>query len=242
MLYRSHAMIMQLPLSVSLKDSTNFDSYWPGPNAEAMAYLQSLTGRSDQAAVYLWGESGAGKSHLLQAVCHAAGERGAAAVYLPLQVSEQFSCDALDGLENVDMVCIDDIHAIAGNRDWELALIKLFERIHELTDGGLVITGNAPIAELGLDLPQLASRLAWGLLFQLRTLDSPDMLQALQLRASRRGFELPKETGRYLIRQCGHDMTTLFTTLESLDKASLAAKRRLTIPFIRSVLKTAHTG
>ena len=231
------AMIQQLPLSVGLRDSATFDSFLPGPNAQALDYLQRAIGKRKECAIYLWGQSGTGKSHLLQAVCHAAGYEGLAAIYLPLQTAEQFSCDALDGIEKMDMVCIDDIHAIGGQRDWELALIRLFERIYE-AGGGLVITGKTTVADLDLALPQLTSRLAWGLTFQLQALDEAGMLEALQLRASRRGFSLPQATGRYLIRYCSRDMGHLFDSLDSLDRASLAAKRKLTIPFIRSVLTT----
>lgn len=225
----------QLTLTLKLKDSATFASYWAGPNAEILAHLRQLIGSARQPAVYLWGVPGCGKSHLLQALCHAAGEQNSAAVYLPMRMADRFPREALQGLENVEMVCIDDIQAIAGDPDWELAFIHLFERIGE-TGAGLVVAGNAIPAELGFKLPQLASRLSWGLAFQLQPLSDADKLSALQLRASRRGIELPLESGRYLVRHYGQTMSDLYHALESLDQASLAAKRKLTIPFIRAAL------
>ena len=234
-------MNLQLPLTLVLKDGATFDSYYAGPNGEAVAHLRKLTGTPWEPGMYLWGGPGTGKSHLLQAVCHAAGERGVAAVFLPMRAADQFPREALQGLEKVGIVCIDDIHAIAGDYDWELAVIDLFERIRE-TGGILVVTGNAMPAQLGLQLTHLVSRLAWGLQLQLQALNEVDKLSALQLRASRRGISLPSESGRYLIRHYGSDMHPLFSALESLDRASLAAKRRLTIPFLREVLKDIDTG
>jgi len=225
----------QLPLNLSLRDSATFDSYVAGPNAQAVAYLRCLAGHGWEPGVYLWGAPGAGKSHLLQAVCHAAGAAGAAAVYLPMELADRFPSEALNGLENLSRICIDDIQAIAGRRDWEIALVHLIDRVHA-AGGGLVVTGHTAPMALGLELPQLASRLAGGLTLQLHALDEAEKLQALQLRAARRGLTLTVEAGRYLVRHYGQDMNRLFATLETVDHASLAAQRRLTIPFIRDVL------
>lgn len=232
---------MQLTLGLGLKDSATFDNYLPGPNGEALAYLSRLEGSPWKPGVYLWGEPGTGKSHLLQAVCHAAGSQGLAAIYLPMLTVDQLSYEALAGIEYIAMVCIDDIQAIAGYYEWEVALIGLLDRIHA-SGAGLVITGHAPPAALGLKLPPLASRLAGGLVFQLKPLNETDKLQALQEHALRRGLPLSAEAGRYLVRYHGRDMTTLLAALEALDQASLTAKRKLTVPFIRSVLSASEPG
>ncbi len=225
----------QLPLNLSLRDSATFDSYVAGPNAQAVDYLHRLAGHGWEPGVYLWGAPGSGKSHLLQAVCHAAGAVGAAAVYLPMELADRFPSEALNGLEHLSRICIDDIEAIAGRRDWEIALVHLIDRVHA-AGGGLVVTGNAAPPALGLELPQLASRLAGGLTLQLQILAEADKLQALQWRAARRGLTLTMEAGRYLVRHYGQDMNRLFTALETVDQASLVAQRRLTIPVLRDVL------
>lgn len=228
-------MHSQLPLSIGLKDSATFDSYFPGPNEEAVAFLKQLTGDRWEPYVYLQGGPGTGKSHLLQAVCHGAGEREQSAIYLPMEALAQFSHEALKGVENVNMVCIDDVHTIAGNRDWETALVRLFDRIEEM-HGGLVMSANAAPVNLGLQLPQLTSRLGTALLLVLDPLESAQQLQALQLRAARRGLVLSASAGRYLMRRFQQDPGAVFAALDTLDKASLAAKRKLTTAFMRSVL------
>lgn len=229
---------LQIPLTLGPKDSAAFESYFAGPNQEVLAHLRRSSEDVEATSVYLWGGSGVGKSHLLQAVCHAAGAQGRPAAYLPMRCADQFPCEALEGMENLGVVCIDDIQAIAGRRDWEMALVHLFERIRA-AGRRWVVAGNTVPAELGLELPQLMSRLAGGLVLRIQALDEADRLLALRLRASRRGFDLSEEAGRYLIRQLGNDMTTLVEALNALDRASLAAQRKLTLPFVRTVLKNA---
>lgn len=228
-------MGLQLPLSLGLRDSAVFANFVAGANAEALDYLQRCFGRGNEPLVYLWGESGSGKSHLLQALCHSAGAVGESAVYLPLQRSAEFPCEALNGLEAMAVVCLDDVDAVAGQLDWERALLGLFERVHA-SGCALAVTAGSPAGELDLRLPQLGSRLAWGMTFQLRPLTETGKLEALRIRARRRGLELGAEAARYLVRHYGADGAVLFDILERLDRASLVAKRRLTIPFIRAVL------
>ncbi len=229
-------MSMQLLLSLEPRDSFCFESYHPAANAEAVGYLQTLCSGENRPGVYLWGVAGVGKTHLIQAVCHAAGQRAAAAVYLPMrQLAERFTCDVLDGMENVDVICIDDIDAVAARTEWETALTRLLVRVGG-AGSGLVVTGSRLPNRLGLGIEQLSSRLAGGLVFHLLPLEDDDKLSALQRRAARRGMTLPAEAGRYLVRHYGRDTGWLFDALETLDRESLAAKRRLTIPFIRSVL------
>lgn len=234
----------QVPLNLGLKDSMVFAGFIAGANGEALDYLQRCFGREPsgrQPSLYLWGAAGAGKSHLLQALCHAAGERGEAAVYLPLRRAAEFPFEALDGLEAMTVICLDDIDAVAGQPEWEQALLRLFVRVH---DSGCAVaaTASVPVGELGLQLDQLTSRLVWGMSFQLRALTVAERQQALSVRARRRGLELGEDAMRYLVRRYGDDNHALFAALEHLDQASMISKRRLTVPFIRSVLPPDSTA
>lgn len=226
----------QLPLTLGAKDSAAFESFLPGPNREPWERLRQLAVGSP--GIYLWGEPGTGKTHLLAAACHGAGHRGEAAVYLPMDPPDQFPSALLDGLEQVDLVCIDDIQRIAGREEWELALTRLLQRLAD-TGAALAVAGDGPPAGLGLRCSHLESRLGGLLVYRLRELDDGQRLEALQLRSARRGFKLPDEVGRYLLRRCDRSMAALFAALDALDRASLAAQRKLTVPFVRSVLKEA---
>jgi len=224
----------QLSLGIQLRDNASFGNYHPGGNREVMqAIRRSATGEGEQ-FIYLWGRSGIGKTHLLQAACRAAAARGAGCAYLPLRQFGEIPLAILDGLEDLGLVCVDDIQCVAGYKDWETALFHLYNR---LRDGGahLIISADAAPAAVGIALPDLASRLAWGLVLQLMPLDDYSKRVALQLRARARGFELPDSVARYLLRRSPRDMPALFELLDRLDQASLAAQRKLTIPFVKKV-------
>jgi DnaA-homolog protein len=228
-------MSVQLPLGIGLRPGATFAGYVAGRNAEAVA---SLRDRGETRSVYLWGGRGTGKSHLLQAACQDASERGDAAVYLPLAQFGDFSPDILDGLESLALICIDDVQAIAGRADWEQRLFHLYNRARDL-ERGLVCAGDRPVRALGLGLPDLATRLGWDLTFQLHPLDDAGLGDALRLRAAALGLEFPDEVVGWLLRRCERDAPALFALLERLDRASLSAQRRLTIPFVRELIGAA---
>jgi len=222
----------QLPLQIRFRDDSTFAGFEPGRNAEAVHYLQ--TGFAAGQSVYLWGGAGAGKTHLLESVCRLAAARGESAVYLPLRQRADLAPDLLDGLEALALVCVDDIDAIAGEADWEAALFHLFNRVRA-GGGRIAIAGAASPRALGLGLPDLATRLSWGLVFQLQPLLDDEKARVLRQRARARGMEMPEAVARYLLQRHARDMGALFELLERLDRASLAAQRRLTVPFVREV-------
>ncbi len=230
-------MSLQLPLSVQLRPQATLDNYYPGRNGAAVQRLRECArGRPSEGAVYLWGAPGCGRSHLLQAACREVAGRDLTASYLPLAVlAGQPPQALLEGLERLALVALDDLQVVAGQASWEEALFHLFNRAF---DSGcqLLFAADANIKDLGLTLPDLASRLSWGFVFQLHGLSDDEKLAALQQRARERGFELPADTARFLLRRCPRDMSALLDILARLDTAALAAKRRLTVPFVRQWL------
>jgi DnaA family protein len=228
-------MSQQLPLGLQLKASARFSNFIAGPNEELLEQLRLTAGGEGEPFFLCWGGSGSGKTHLLQASCHLATSGGRSAAYLSLRDSAEWQPELLDGWESYPLVCLDDVDAIAGQRHWEEALFHLYNRIRE-QGGSLVVSTSSAPAGLSLCLPDLASRLGWGLVYQLQALTDEQRLQALQLRARQRGCEMPDETGRYLMRRMPRDMTGLFDLLDRLDQASLVAQRKLTVPFVKSVL------
>lgn len=222
----------QIPLRIRFRDDSTFEGFVPGPNAEALHHLRDdpAAGRS----VYLWGGAGTGKTHLLEAVCRSGAARGESAIYLPLRQRADLAPTLLEGMEALSTICVDDIDAIAGDAAWEAALFHLFNRVRE-RGGRMVIAGAAAPRALGLGLPDLATRLSWGLVFQLHPLPDEEKARALRLRAHARGIDMPEAVARYLLQRHARDMGALFELLERLDRASLAAQRRLTVPFVRAV-------
>ena len=224
----------QLALGVRLRADAVFDSFWPGPNGEIVAALRAPS----TTPLWLWGAAGSGKTHLLQAVCAAAGE---SAAYFPLARSLALPPEALAGFERSAVLCIDDADAVAGDLAWEKALFRVFNEAAELRTR-LIFAAAAPPRQAEWRLEDWRSRAAASVVYQLRELDDAGRIEALRLRAAQRGLQLPYETSEYLLKRMPRDLRSLFEVLDLLDEASLAAQRRLTIPFIRDALeKLART-
>jgi len=222
--------MIQLPLGIGLRDSATFANFWPAANREALLALSE----GEEQFVFLWGGAGCGKTHLLQALCQQQAEQGRTVAYLPLAEPGMVP-QMLEGMEAMDLLALDDLDAVAGQAEWEEALFHLYNR---LRDAGvrLVVTASASPAALPVALPDLASRLSWGLTLQLSANDDAAKLAILQLRARNRGLELSEEVGNYLLKRCERDMESLIQLLERLDAASLQEQRRLTIPFVKTLL------
>jgi DnaA-homolog protein len=219
---------------VQLKERATFASFLTARNGEIVAHLRQLAETTPPGATWIAGPHTAGKSHLLQAVCAAtAGEKRAA--YLPIESLLPFGPAALEGAETLDVACYDDVQAIAGLADWESKLFSLWQRALERNTTLLFAARESP-AQVPFDLPDLKSRLASSAVFAVRELNDTEQVEALNLRAHLRGFELPAETARYLQRRFPRDMRTLCEILDTLDDAAFAAQRRITVPFIRALL------
>jgi DnaA family protein len=230
-------MISQLTLGVGLKDEATFANFHAGQNAALIKELKKVAeGHGVHSPIYIAGNGAQGLSHLLQATCHEAYSKKLTAVYIPFENINDYSTHLLEGMESFDIICIDDAQKIAGNAEWEEAFFHAFNRMH---DAGkqIIIAANRLPKLIGIQLPDLVSRLSWGMVFSLQALSDAEKLETLIMRAQRRGMTLTEEVGKYILNHCPRHMATLFAALEALDKASLAAQRKLTIPFIKSILE-----
>jgi DnaA-homolog protein len=223
----------QLALGVQLRANAVFESFSAGQNAEILAALKGAS----RDPLWLWGNRGCGKTHLLQAVCAATGE---GAAYFPLDRSVALPWEALLGFANCRVLCVDDVDAVAGNLEWERALFRVFNDASELHSRLIFAAGGAP-RQIEWRLDDWRSRAAACVVYHVRELDEPARAEALRLRAAQRGLQLPPETLEYLMKRMPRDLRSLFEILDELDEASLVAQRRLTIPFIRDALEK-HAG
>jgi DnaA family protein len=141
----------------------------------------------------------------------------------------------LDGVDQSQLICIDDIEAIVGQSDWEEALFHLFNQLRD-QDKYLVIASHTAPRELSLNLKDLHSRLQWGSVLHLSSLDENDRLAAIQMRARQLGLELPDDVANFLLKRVRRSSSDLFAMISMLNKASLIDQRKLTIPFVKQTL------
>jgi len=225
----------QIPLQLMPRRDSRFENYIGGPNSAVVEALKHVPDEPGS-LVFLFGAKGSGKTHLLNALCHETRERQGRAFYLALKRLPQDAVASLQGLEELDLVCVDDLDVIAGNDVWEEALFHCFNRIRE-NNGRLLISSQKRLSALGLGLADLASRLAWGVSLQLLPLQEHDKLAVINLHSNTLGFDLPEDVQQYLLKRQNRSLAALIETVENLHQAALTHKRRITVPLAREVLK-----
>lgn len=228
-------MAQQLVLNVSLREGAVFDAFHPQGNELALGSLAALADGAGEAQLYVWGAAQSGKTHLMQAVCHRAGSTGQRCAYISLAEVFEQGPEVLEGMEAMSVLCVDDLDPVLIDEAWNLALFNLINASRALGHR-LVFASRGNPAHLPVLLPDLGSRLLWGAVFHLQPLQDEAKLETLRQRAHVRGFELPAEAGRYLLKVCPRDLGRLLAVLDQLDAAALASHRRITVPFIKSVL------
>ncbi len=220
----------QLTLAVKPSDDSSFDNYFVSTaNQQLVGSLKSI--HQTSSFVYLWGAPQSGKSHLLQAAAAKAED----SLYLSFEDKESYSPAMLEGLDELSVVCLDDIQFVTGESMWETALFDLFNRIKE-SGSSLLIAANMAPSALPINLPDLQSRLQSMLVYYLGMLNDDEKKLALQLRASKRGFELNGAVADYILARAGRSFEELMTVLDALDNKTLETQRRLSIPLVRETL------
>jgi DnaA family protein len=226
----------QLTLGLFRDVGANFANFEAGGNVEALRAVAEWAGGAGPWCLLLWGGSGVGKSHLLQSAVRAAAERGAPSMYVPLAEALAYGVEALDGLETLATLALDDLEVLAGRRAWEETLFALYNRM-QAAGGRLLVSASAAPRELPFALPDLGSRFAAALVYRLKPLSDDERRAALVAAAAGRGIHLPEAVATYLLRRVPRDWSALHAALDSLDAASLSAGRSLTVPFVREVLR-----
>jgi DnaA-homolog protein len=209
----------QLALPVQLQQVPGFDNFFAGPNADVVEALRAQT----LPAVWLFGAPSSGRTHLLRAALRA---RDAESGY----VSHGLPAD-----ESAPLLAIDDAESLLADRGTAIALLRLIDRRRQ-SGLAILLAAGAPPARLDIALPDLRTRLEAMALLGLKPLRESDRRELLQLHAMQRGLELPDEVTAWLLAHLRRDAGTLIAALEEIDRATLSAKRRPTLPFVQQAL------
>lgn len=227
---------VQIPLEFGFRETSDFGCFIEGPNSEVCKLSRSIALGETFQSIYIWGQAATGKSHLLQAVCNLASETDLGVAYIPLSRYAELSPEMLEGLHYLHMVCVDDIDCIVGQSEWERALLHLYNRLRD-QQRPLLMTGSKGPRDLALQLQDLKSRIIWDLIYHLQPLSDTDKISLLQKRADTRSFEISAEVAAYLIKNVKRDLPSLLELLDKFDQATLAEKRKLTIPFVKLLMQ-----
>lgn len=228
-------MAEQLPLQFEHRLNRSLSNFYPGDNQEVIDHLKHCIAGDGEQQIYIWGGKGLGKSHLLQGASQLAQELKKTTFYYPFDANALPSTDILNGLDEYEVVCFDNIEAIAGSSEWEHSFFNFYNR-HRDQGYKLILSSEHPPTELSVQLPDLKTRLNWGLTLKLQDLSDDDSIKALAYKAKQMGFEFSPKVGRFLLNHYARDLSALWELLDRLDQATLAAKRKLTLPFLKEIL------
>lgn len=223
----------QLPLDLALNAPHSLDGFIGGENLLLRALITQLALGQGEAQLFIYGAQNSGKTHLAQAACFYAGQQGRMAAYI--DVGQGSSLTHGMDLAHIDLLVLDNVDALAGDHQGEFWLFDLINRLRE-QETPLLMTANGPPAACGFKLPDLLSRLGWGITMLIHAPNDAEKIELLRRKAQERGFDLPFESALYLLQRSPRDLGSLIRIVQDLDHASLSAQRKLTIPFVRSVL------
>lgn len=227
----------QMTLSLDTAPATSFDSFHTD---DTMAMVRDsvrafVDGKLDDLQLFLWGEAGTGKSHLLVAACQSFSEKGFRVAYLPGDMLNHPG--ALDGMEHCHLLCIDDLQRL--DHVSEVALFHCINRCREVETRLILASDRAP-DRLGLKLNDLQTRLAWGLVFQTQALSDDALYGAFKKEIEQRSLEASDEVLGYVLRRFPRRISTLKQVVDTLDEVSLTEQRRITVPFVKEVFGEAE--
>ena len=234
-----HLGSRQLTLGVTLNTQQQLSNFsYSGAPALARTVDQLLL--SEQAdSVYVFGAQGVGKSHLLQGCVLKAQEMGREAVYIScselVQIPTHQASDCLAGLENNELVCVDDIDCLVADSHWAQAWFHLYNKLMQ-QGNHLVMSATSNPRTIDCSLNDLRSRLQLANVFQLNALDEVASGRLLQAKAKQKGLQLTDEQVAYIFSRSPRGLANLLVVLDLLDSASWHEKRRITIPFIKQVM------
>jgi len=224
--------MQQLSLPLVLDHAFSWSRFFVGSNQVLVQSLQALKNDVASQQIYLWGSQGSGKTHMLQALCHQLLEDHVSVFYVDL-AQPSLQPDVLEGLDQFTVVCLDNIDAVFGSDRWELALFMCYHQIQG--EGHNLVTAANSLPEK-VKLRDLQSRLLAGATFHIEIPKSDKLPEVMQFLAGSYGLELSQDVVDYLLTHAKRDIKSITHYMDKLHQASLQEKRRLTVPFVKSVL------
>jgi len=224
----------QIPLELQPTGPDRFEDFVAGPNQAAVDALKSLSSQS-VGSVFVQGPAVSGKTHLLNALCIEYREQDRPAWYIGLEKMDPEATAGLVGLQG--LVCFDGLHSVIGDVRWEEALFHCFNEVRE-GDGQIVASSQVSLSALNFALPDLASRMAWGVRLNLKPLNQKEKMEVLRLRATKLELDLSPDVEQFLLRRISRDLGSMLKALEVIQRRALAEKRRVTVPLARKVFLT----
>ncbi len=227
----------QYSLDITLPKFATFETFIDTSDRQLLSILKQLKQEiySEPHQYFLWGSASTGKTHLLQAICNHQENSNQCAIYLPMKELVIQEASILNDMQHIDILCIDDVDAILGKKEWDRQLFLLINELRA-NNKSIVLTATLNPNETTVSFPDLASRLVWGPVYKLNLLEDKEKSRAIQEHAKARGLDVSAEVCNFLLKRFPRELNKLISLLDKLDEESLIQQKKVTMPFVKSVL------
>lgn len=227
----------QYSLDIALPKFATFETFIDTSDSQLLSVLKQLAQESlfEPRQFFLWGGASTGKTHLLQAICNHQANTQQNAIYLPIKELASQQASILNDMQQLDVLCLDDVDAVLGDKEWDQQLFLLINELRA-NNKSIVMTASLNPHEAIFSFPDLASRLVWGPVYKLNLLKDDGKSRAIQEHAKVRGLEISGEVCSFLLKRFPRDLNKLIGLLDKLDEESLIQQKKVTVPFVKSVL------
>ncbi|MGH1538598.1 MAG: DnaA regulatory inactivator Hda [Gammaproteobacteria bacterium] len=227
----------QYSLDIALPKFATFETFIDASGSQLLLVLKELVQKTlpEPQQYFLWGGASTGKTHLLQAICNHQASSNQSAIYLPMKELATQQANILNDMQHIDVLCIDDVDIVLGEKEWDRQLFLLINELRA-NNKSIVMTASLNPNDAIVSFPDLASRLVWGPVYKLNLLEDDEKIHAIQKHAKARGLDVSTEVCSFLLKRFPRDLNKLIGLLDTLDKESLVQQKKVTVPFVKSVL------
>ena len=227
----------QLALQIQINERASLNNFFVSKkNNKTIQILKNILLGSDKGVQIFIDDLGSnGKSYLLQAICNDFSNSNNSSIYIPMQEAINLDPSILEGVSELNLICIDDIDLINKRRDWEIALFNLINECHE-KECFLLLSGSINKLEA---MPDLVSRIKKMETLRLEAINDDELLEATQAISKNLNIEISDKNMNYLINNSKRDIKTIFRTLSQLEKESLERKKSIGLNLIKEVIQNS---
>ena len=227
----------QLALQIQINERASLNNFYVSKkNNKTIQILKNILLGSDKGVQIFIDDLGSnGKSYLLQAICNDFSNSNNSSIYIPMQEAIKLDRSILEGVSELNLICIDDINLVNRQREWEIALFNLINECYE-KECFLLLSGNINKLEA---IPDLVSRIKKMEILRLEAINDDELLEATKAISKNLNIEISDKNMNYLINNSKRDVKTIFRTLSQLEKESLERKKSIGLNLIKEVIQNS---
>ncbi len=227
----------QLALQIQINERASLKNFFVSKNNNKTIQILKniLLNLNNGVQIFIDDLGNNGKTYLLQAICNDFSESNNSSIYIPMKEAINLDPSILEGVSELNLICIDDVDLINNRREWEIALFNLINECYE-KECFLLLSGSINKLEA---IPDLVSRIKKMETLRLEAINDDELLEATQAISKNLNIEISDKNMNYLINNSKRDIKTIFRTLSQLERESLERKKSIGLNLIKEVIRSS---